>query len=324
VLYRKLGSSDLLVSEISLGSWHTFGTGIDKATSIRCIHRALSEGINLIDTANVYGRGAAESVLGEALHTVERSSYILATKVFFPMTEQDSGLSRPQIHKQIDSSLRRLRTDYVDLYQCHRYDWDTPLDETMTALGEIVKQGKVRYIGFSEWPLDKIREAVNLPGVEQFVSSQPQYSMLCRQAEKELFPLCRHFGIANIVWSPLAQGTLTGKYLPDGSVPPNSRADHDYMGKDFNRGFLQREILQAVQELKPLADQERMTLAQFAIAWTLRLPDVASAIIGVTNPDQVTENAAASGARVNPRVFEAVERILGNIRNQADKTASSQ
>jgi aryl-alcohol dehydrogenase-like predicted oxidoreductase len=222
--YRKIGRSDLVVSEIALGSWLTYSGGVDKDRSIKCVKHALDVGITLIDTANVYGRGAAETVLGEALAGTDRSSCVLATKLFFPMSAADQGLSRAQIFKQLDASLKRLRTDYIDLYQCHRYDPNTPLEETMQALTEVVRQGKVRYIGFSEWPVDKIRAAIDMPGVEKFVTSQPQYSLLWRQPEAEVFPLCRANGISQIVWSPLAQGVLTGKYMPDAAVPSGSRA----------------------------------------------------------------------------------------------------
>src|SRR5713101_1630797 len=217
---RRLGSSDLDVSEISLGSWLTFGGGISNARAEACVNKAFELGINFIDTANVYSQGGAEQFLGEVLATRPRDSYILATKLYFPMNG-DRGLSREQVFKQIDASLARLRTDYVDLYQCHRYDWDTPLDETMQALTEVVRQGKARYLGFSEWPPEKIKEALELPGVEKFVSSQPQYSLLWRGPERDIIPLCAEHGISQIVWSPLAQGVLTGKYKP-GEPPPKS------------------------------------------------------------------------------------------------------
>ncbi|MGH9179708.1 MAG: aldo/keto reductase, partial [Acidimicrobiales bacterium] len=212
--YRRLGRSDLHVSEISLGSWLTYGSAVDDERARACLRTAFDAGINFIDTANVYGRGAAESFLGEALAGVERSSYILATKVFFPMSKRDRGLSAAQIAKQCDASLRRLRTDHVDLYQCHRYDRDTPLEETMEALTKVVRQGKARYLGFSEWTTGQVRAALALPGVERFVSSQPQYSILHSGPERDVFPLCEQEGIGNVVWSPLAQGILTGKYRP--------------------------------------------------------------------------------------------------------------
>src|SRR5919201_896164 len=212
--YRRLGDSDLEVSEICLGSWLTYGYGVEREQSEACTRAAFDAGINFFDTANVYGRGAAEEAWGEILSDYPRDSYVLATKVYFPMSETDYGLSREQILKQIDDSLRRLRTDHVDLYQCHRYDDETPLEETMGALTEVVESGKARYIGFSEWPAERIREALEMPGVAKFVSSQPQYSLLWRQPEAEVIPLCRENGISQIVWSPLAQGVLTGKYEP--------------------------------------------------------------------------------------------------------------
>jgi aryl-alcohol dehydrogenase-like predicted oxidoreductase len=213
--YRKLGASDLNVSEISLGSWLTYGVGVEKEKAIACVNRAFELGINFIDTANVYGRGAAETVLGEALAERPRQSYVLATKVFGQMSDTDQGLSRAQIEKQLDASLKRLRTDYVDLYQCHRYDANTPLAETMEALTRAVKSGKTRYIGFSEWSPQNIEDAVAMTGVARFVSSQPQYSLLWRRPEAKVIPLCAKNGISQIVWSPLAQGVLTGKYDPN-------------------------------------------------------------------------------------------------------------
>ncbi|MGH6842594.1 MAG: aldo/keto reductase, partial [Methylocella sp.] len=228
--YRQLGASDLRVSIISLGSWLTFSGGVEKRQTLACVHRAFDLGINFIDTANIYGRGAAESVLGEALHGMDRGSYILATKVFFPMSDTDRGLSRAQIGKQLEASLKRLRTDCVDLYQCHRYDDDTPLDETMEALTTAVRQGKTRYIGFSEWPRDKIEAAAKVPGAARFVSSQPQYSMLWPSPQDEVFPCCAELGIGQIVWSPLAQGVLTGKYMPGAPPPAGTRASHASMG----------------------------------------------------------------------------------------------
>jgi 1-deoxyxylulose-5-phosphate synthase len=228
--YRQLGASDLQVPVISLGSWLTYSGGVEMRQAIACVHKALDVGITLFDTANVYGRGAAESVLGEALTGIARGSYILATKVFGAMSDTDRGLSRAQIVKQLDASLRRLGTDYIDLYQCHRFDEETPLEETMEALTAAVGQGKARYIGFSEWPLDKIEAAAKMPGVARFVSSQPQYSMLWPFPQDEIFPRCAELGIGQIVWSPLAQGVLTGKYRPDAPPPPGSRAGHASMG----------------------------------------------------------------------------------------------
>jgi aryl-alcohol dehydrogenase-like predicted oxidoreductase len=311
--YRKLGSSDLTVSEISLGSWLTYGVGVERDRAAACVDKAFELGINFIDTANVYGRGAAEEFLGEVLKDRPRDSYILATKLFFPMSDIDRGLSRGQVEKQLDASLKRLRTDVIDLYQCHRYDDETPLEETMEALTRAVRSGKVRYIGFSEWPADKIRAALEIPGVEKFVSSQPQYSLLWRAPEKEVIPLCAAHGISQIVWSPLAQGVLTGKYSPDSPPPQGSRATSDEMGGWMDR-LLQRPVLEAVQKLKPLAAEAGLSLAQFALAWVLREPNVASAIVGASRPEQLEENAAASGARVDPALFEQAERIVAVAR----------
>jgi aryl-alcohol dehydrogenase-like predicted oxidoreductase len=308
--YRPLGSSKLLVSEIALGSWLNVSEGDARAKAIACVRRALERGITLIDTANVYGRGVAERVLGEALSTVRRDSYVLATKLFFPMSSTDRGLSRDQIHKQLDASLLRLRVDYVDLYQCHRYDADTPLDETMAALSEVVRAGKVRYIGFSEWPVDRIEAALALPGVEKFVSSQPQYSLLHRDPERALIPLCAKNGISQIVWSPLAQGVLTGKYKPGGGLPRDSRAANDAINGFFNQTWLKPAVLQAVQSLQPIAAEAGLTLTQFALAWALRQPNLAAAIIGASRPEQIDENAAASGRQVPVELFERAATIL--------------
>jgi aryl-alcohol dehydrogenase-like predicted oxidoreductase len=271
----------------------------------------LDRGITLLDTANVYGRGAAEHVLGEALSGIPRENYVLATKLYFPMSDTDRGLSRAQILKQIDASLQRLRADYVDLYQCHRYDNDTPLEETMAALSEIVRAGKARFLGFSEWPADKIEAALALPNVVKFVSSQPQYSLLHRNPEAAVIPLCARSGISQIVWSPLGQGVLTGKYLPGAPIPADSRAASDSMNFAFRQQWLTPAVLQAVQALQPLAAEAGLTLAQFALAWVLREPNVAAAIIGASRPGQVDENAAASGRDVPAALFAEAERIIG-------------
>ena len=310
--YRKLGSSDLEVSEISLGSWLTFGVGVERERAAAVVDSAFDLGINFIDTANVYGRGAAESFLGETLAGRDRASYVLATKVYFPMSDSDRGLSRAQIEKQLDASLERLRTDHVDLYQCHRYDEQTPLDETMEALTRAVRSGKVRYIGFSEWPADKIGEALAMAGVEKFVSSQPQYSLLWRQPEQAVIPLCAANGISQIVWSPLAQGVLTGKYKPGSPPPAGSRATSEEMG-GYIAWLLRDETLAAVERLKPLAAEAGLSLAQFALAWVLREPNVASAIVGASRPEQLAENAAASGAEVDPALFAKAEEIIAKM-----------
>jgi aryl-alcohol dehydrogenase-like predicted oxidoreductase len=309
VRYRKLGSSDLVVSEIALGSWLTYGVGVDTERARACVNRAFELGITFIDTANVYGRGAAEEFLGAELAGRDRSSYVLGTKLFFPMSETDKGLSREQVLKQIDASLVRLRTDYVDLYQCHRYDPETPLEETMEALTEVVRAGKARYIGFSDWSAEQIRAALELPGVEKFVSSQPQYSLLWRRPEREIFDVCRANGISQIVYSPLAQGVLTGKYRP-GEVPTaDTRAASDEMGWAMGK-FLKDDVLEGVERLRPIADGLGLTLAQLSLAWILREENVASAIVGASRPEQVEANASASGIELDDATLAAVDEAL--------------
>jgi 1-deoxyxylulose-5-phosphate synthase len=314
--YRRLGSSDLEVSEISLGSWLTFGVGVERDRAAAVVGKSFDLGINFIDTANIYGRGAAESFLGEVLQGRPRDSYVLATKLFFPMTATDRGLSRAQVEKQLEASLRRLRTDYVDLYQCHRYDEETPLEETMEALSAAVRSGKARWLGFSEWPADKIRAAVEMAGVEKFVSSQPQYSLLWRQPEEEVIPLCAANGISQIVWSPLAQGVLTGKYRPGSPPPQGSRATSEEMG-GWMEWLLRDETLEAVERLQPIAAKAGLSLAQFALAWVLREPNVASAIVGASRPEQLAENASASGAEVDPELFARAEAIASEVARRA-------
>ena len=308
--YRKLGNSDLLISEIGFGSWLTFTDPQRRELAISCVHRALDVGINFLDTANVYGRGAAETVLGEALAGIKRETYVLATKLFFPMNGTDRGLSGKQVKKQLDASLKRLKVEYVDLYQCHRYDFDTPLEETMEALTREVKSGRVRYIGFSEWRLERIEAALQLKDVARFVSSQPQYSLLHREPENGLLSLCAKAGISQVVWSPLAQGILSGKYRPNSAVPANSRAADASMGGFLNHDWLAPATLGAVQEVGQLAASASLTLAQFALAWVLRQPNVASAIVGASRPEQLNENASASGTHVDPALFAEAERLL--------------
>ncbi len=308
---RKLGSSDLEVSEISLGSWLTYSGGVQRDQAEACVEAAFEEGINFIDTANVYGRGAAETLLGEVLASRERSSYVLATKVYFPMSDTDSGLSAAQIHKQIDASLARLRTDYVDLYQCHRFDSDTPLEETMGALTEVVQAGKARYIGFSEWPAAEIERSLALPGVERWVSSQPQYSAIVRSPEAEVIPLCEREQISQIVWSPLAQGVLAGRYRPGEAPPPDSRAASESMGGFIGR-LMTEPVLEGVERLRGVADQAGLTMAQLALAWVLRQPNVASAIVGASRPEQVRANASASGIELDAETLAAIDVALGD------------
>ncbi|HEY2282961.1 MAG TPA: aldo/keto reductase family protein [Solirubrobacteraceae bacterium] len=310
--FRKLGSSDIEVSEISLGSWLTYSGGVEREQARACVEAAFDAGINFIDTANVYGRGASETLLGEVLSDHERSSYVLATKVYFPMSDSDRGLSAAQIHKQIDASLRRLQTDYVDLYQCHRYDEQTPLEETMTALTEVVQAGKARHIGFSEWPAERIEKSLALPDVERWVSSQPQYSMIWRAPEAEVIPLCTQENISQIVWSPLGQGVLTGKYLPGEPLPSDSRAASEEMSAFIDR-LLAPPVLEAVQRLRPVAEQAGLTMVQLALAWVLREPNVASAIVGASRPEQVHANASASGIELSADTLAAIDAALGDV-----------
>ena len=310
--YRKLGTTDLEVSEISLGSWLTYSGGVTREQSEACVRAAFEEGINFIDTANVYGRGAAESLLGDVLAGYERSSYVLATKVYFPMSDTDMGLSAAQIHKQIDASLQRLRTDHVDLYQCHRFDERAPLQETMGALTEVVRAGKARYIGFSEWPVQRIEESLALGDVERWVSSQPQYSMLWRAPEAEVIPLCEREGISQIVWSPLAQGVLTGKYRPGQAPPRDSRASSESMSGFMDR-LLDDRVLGAVGGLEPIAEGAGLTMAQLALAWVLRQENVASAIVGASRPEQVHANASASGVTLDAQTLAAIDEALGDV-----------
>ena len=309
MIYRQLGNSDLEVSEIALGSWLTYGVAVENKRSRDCLTAAFDCGINFIDTANIYGKGAAETFLGESLKGHARDSYVLATKLFFPMTETDQGLSKDQIHKQLNDSLRRLRTDYVDLYQCHRYDESTPLEETMQALTEVVASGKVRYVGFSEWTAPQIQAAMDIPGVVSFVSSQPQYSMLYRAPEAEVIPLCEANGISQIVWSPLAQGVLTGKYRKGEKAPADSRAVNPKMNIFIDQ-WLGDDLLERVDGLRPIANDLGISMTQLALAWVLRQPNLAAAIIGASRPEQVLENAAASGVGLDDDTLLAIDEVL--------------
>ncbi len=308
--YRTLGTSDLEVSEISLGSWLTYSGGVERDATKACTDAAFEAGINFFDTANAYGDGAAEEAWGEILAGRPRDSYVLATKVFFPI-HGETGLSAAQIHKQIDASLARLQTDHVDLYQCHRFDVDVPIEETMEALSEIVRAGKVRYLGFSEWTPEQIEAGFAVAGAEPFVSSQPQYSMLWRAPEAGAFDAASAHGVKQIVWSPLAQGLLTGKYRPGEAPPADSRAASDSMG-GFIKAWLTDETLEAVQRLQPIADEEGLSMAQLALAWVLRRDEVASAIIGASRPEQVHDNAAASGHTLSAETLRAIDEALGD------------
>ena len=311
--YRRLGSSDLEVSEISLGSWLTFAGGVGFEQTRACTDAGFEVGMNFFDTANVYGRGAAESAWGEILSGRPRDSYVLATKVWGQMSDDpaDRGLSAAQIGKQIDASLARLRTDHVDLYQAHRFDPDVPIEETIEALQQVVASGKARYLGFSEWTAEQIQAAIDLAGPELFVSSQPQYSALWRAPEAEVIPLCERNGISQVVWSPLAQGVLTGKYRPGQAPPPDSRAANPDMNVAMPR-LLDDAVLEAVERLRPVADAAGLTMAELALAWVLRRPELASAIIGASRPEQVHANAKASGIRLTPDTLAAIDDALGD------------
>ena len=316
---RRLGNSELYVSEIAYGSWLTVAGGIAREQAERCIHAALDAGITLFDTANEYGHGAAESLLGDTFNSVPRDSYLLATKLFFPMSETDRGLSAPQVAKQLDASLVRLRTDYVDLYQCHRYDEETPLEETMAALTRAVQAGKARSIGFSGWTVQQIDQAAamsNQRGYVPFVSSQPQYSMLWRKPEAEIFPACERHSIGQIVFSPLAQGVLSGKYKPGVPPPSDSRAADPEMNmfmQSKGRRFRDDDLLAAVLHLVPIARDLGLTLSQMALAWVLRRPEVTAAIVGGRSPEQIQVNAKASGVRLDEEVVARLNEILAPV-----------
>src|SRR3954469_26069771 len=306
---RRLGDSGLDVSAIALGSWLTYSGGGGRAQTEACTRAAFDAGITLFDTANVYGRGAAERAWGEILADYPRDCFAIATKLYFPMSAKDRGLSRAQVHKQIDGSLQRLGMDHVDLYQCHRYDEQTPLEETMQALTEVVEAGKARWIGFSEWPVARIEEALALPGVAKFVSSQPQYSALWRAPEAEVIPLCARHGIGQIVWSPLAQGVLTGKYRAGEEVPAGTRAASRDMSR-FIGQWLTRPVLDAVDRLRPVADEAGLTMAQLCLAWVLRQDNVAAAIIGASRPEQGPEKRGAAGGRLSDDTLRAIDEAL--------------
>ena len=310
--FRRLGDSDLEVSEISLGSWLTYSGGVGREQTEACTRAAFEAGINFFDTANVYGTGVAEEAWGAILSSYERNSYVLATKVYFSMSKSDRGLSAKQIEKQLDASLRRLRTDYVDLYQCHRFDVETPIEETMEALTAAVRSGKVRFIGFSEWTPEQIRAALAVPGVVKPVSSQPQYNMIWRAPETEVFELCAAHGISQIVWSPLAQGVLTGKYEPGRPPPKDSRAASDKMSFAIER-YTRDEVLQTVQRLRPIAERAGLSMVQLALAWILRRDEVASAIVGASRPEQVYANAAASGVQVSAHTLAEIDEALHGV-----------
>jgi aryl-alcohol dehydrogenase-like predicted oxidoreductase len=315
--YRHLGSSGLIVSEIAYGNWITHGSQVAEDAAISCVKAALDAGITTFDTADVYAGGRAEEVLGRALAGVRRESVEIFTKVYWPMgsSRNDRGLSRKHILRSAEDSLRRLGTDYVDLYQAHRYDHETPLEETLRAFDDLVRAGKVLYIGVSEWRAPEIAAAVRIAaemGLDRIVSNQPQYSMLWRVIESEIVPLCTQEGIGQLVFSPIAQGVLTGKYLPGTTPPADSRAT-DPSGANFIKRYLRDPVLTAVQALKPLADEAGLSLAQLAVAWTLQNPDVAAAIVGATRPEQVLENCVASGVKLDAQLMGRIDEVLGDL-----------
>jgi aryl-alcohol dehydrogenase-like predicted oxidoreductase len=314
--HRHLGRSGLKVSEIAYGNWITHGSQVEEDAALACVRAALDEGITTFDTADAYAQTRAETVLGKALHGVRRESIELCTKVYWPTGPgvNDSGLSRKHITESAHASLRRLGTDYVDLYQAHRFDHETPLEETLRAFDDLVRQGKVLYIGVSEWRAEEISAALKIAaqlGLDRIVSNQPQYNMIWRVIEAEVVPLCRQEGIGQIVWSPIAQGVLTGKYLPGTEPPAGSRA-LDQSGSRFISELLVDDLLIRVQQLKPVAEQAGLTLAQLAVAWTLQNPAVSAAIIGATRPEQVRENVRAAGVRLEESAMRQIDEILGD------------
>jgi aryl-alcohol dehydrogenase-like predicted oxidoreductase len=312
--FRKLGSSDLEVSEIALGSWLTYAGGVEADATRACTEAAFEVGINFFDTANIYGRGAAETAWGEILSDRPRDSYILATKVWGQMSDDpdDRGLSAAQIGKQIDASLARLQTDYVDLYQAHRFDPKVPIEETIEALQKVVADGKARYLGFSEWTVEQIEAALEIAGPDLFVSSQPQYSMLWQAPEAEVFPLSKANGISQIVWSPLAEGVLTGKYRAGEAPPADSRAANESMNK-FIDEKMGDEALEAVERLRPIAEDQGLTMVELALAWVLRRDEVAAAIVGASRPEQVHANAKAAAIELSADVVAAIDEALGDV-----------
>ena len=315
--YRRLGKSGVKVSEISLGSWLTYGGSVAEEQARSCIDRAYEIGINFFDTANVYMRGAAEEIVGLALREFERDSYFLATKVYFPMGEgpNDRGLSRKHVTEQCHASLRRLGVDYIDLYQCHRYDENTPLEETLRALDDLVRQGKVLYIGVSEWTDDQISEALKIAGemnLDRIVSNQPQYNMIQRKIEAGVIPLCEREGVGQVVFSPLAQGVLTGKYRP-GDAPEEGTRAADPESNRFMQQLMNEEVLSAVDELRSVASEADLSMPQLALAWVLRQDNVSSAIIGASRPEQVDDNAAASGVKLPADVLSEIDGILDGV-----------
>jgi aryl-alcohol dehydrogenase-like predicted oxidoreductase len=316
--FRYLGNSGLKISEITYGNWLTHGSQVENEAAVACVRAALDNGITTFDTADVYANTKAETVLGDALKGERRQSLEILTKVYWPTGPggpNDTGLSRKHIRESIDASLQRLQTDYVDLYQAHRYDTETPLEETMQAFADVVRAGKALYIGVSEWTAEQIRAGHELAqdlGI-QLISSQPQYSMLWRVIEGEVVPACRELGISQIVWSPIAQGVLTGKYVPGQAPPAGSRATDEKGGADMISRFMNDDVLRRVQELRPIAEELDLTMAQLAVAWVLQNGNVASAIIGASRPEQVTENVAAAGVEIPVDAMKRIDEALGDV-----------
>lgn len=316
--YRRLGSSGMYVSEISYGNWITHGSQVEQASAIACVKTALDQGITTFDTADVYAQTKAETVLGKALKGVRRDSYELFTKVYWPTGpgKNDRGLSRKHIMESCHASLKRLGTDRIDLYQAHRFDYETPLEETLSAFDDLIRQGKVHYIGTSEWRASEIEEALKIQdthGYNRFVSNQPQYSMLWRVIEQEVVPMSVREGIGQIVWSPIAQGVLTGKYKAGKRAPAGSRATDKKNGAEMISRWLRDDVLNAVADLKPIANEAGLSLAQLAVAWVLQNKNVSSAIIGATKSAQVKENVKASGVKLAPETMRSIDRVLGML-----------
>jgi aryl-alcohol dehydrogenase-like predicted oxidoreductase len=326
--FRHLGRSGLMVSEIAYGNWLTHGSQVEADQAIACVREALDVGITTFDTADVYAQTKAESVLGDALKGVRRESYELFTKVYWPTGpgQNDRGLSRKHILESCNASLKRLQTDHIDLYQAHRFDYETPLEETLRAFDDLVRAGKVNYIGVSEWKASEISQALEIAdrmGFDRIVSSQPQYSMLWRVIESEVVPLSEKEGIGQIVWSPIAQGVLTGKYLPGQAPPEGSRATDVNGGANMIKSWLRDEVLTKVQQLKPLADEAGLSMAQFAVAWVLSNPNVSAAIVGASRPEQVRDNAAAAGKKLDADLLKKIDEVLGDVVDRdPTKTAS--
>ncbi|MGZ4463896.1 MAG: aldo/keto reductase family protein [Nocardioides sp.] len=314
---RNLGRSGLKITEIAYGNWLTHGSQVEEDAALACVRQALEEGITTFDTADVYAATRAESVLGKALAGERREGLEIFTKVYWPTGpgHNDHGLSRKHILEAIDGSLSRLGTDYVDLYQAHRYDYETPLEETMEAFADVVRQGKALYIGVSEWRAEEIREAHRLARELKIslVSNQPQYSLLWRVIESEVVPTCEELGIGQIVWSPIAQGVLTGKYLPGQAPPAGSRATDDKGGANMIKRWLEDDVLERVQQLKPIADEAGLSLAELAVAWVLQNSNVSAAIIGASRPEQVTQNVKAAGVTLEPELLRKIDEIVDPV-----------